>query len=77
MKPRETAEFFSRFFQDEIENIWQGCVDGPSEEFEGKERLGSHVPRVNTLSRFPSLSGAHILNIIQASKPATAAVDPV
>ena len=77
MKPQVADESFSRFFHNKIEKIRQGFVDEASEESEGKEHLGSHVPLANTLSRFCSLSGDHIPEIIQASKPTTAAVGHV
>ena len=39
MKPQETTESFSQFFNDKIEKLRQGFVDGPSEESDTKEHL--------------------------------------
>ena len=80
MKPRKAAEAFSRFFQSFfflIEKIRQGFVDGPSEESDAKEHLISSVPPVHMISCFHALSGDQILKHIHASKPTTAAADPL
>ena len=77
MKPQEAAESISRFFNNKIEKIRQGFVDGPSEESHAKEHRVSSVPPVHMISCFHALSGDQILKFIRASKPTTAAVDPV
>ena len=57
--------------------IRQSFVDGPSEESDAKEYFVSTVPPTHMWSCFHALSGDQILKLIHASKPTTAAVDPV
>ena len=68
MKRQETAESFSRFFDNKIEKIGQGFVGGPSEK---------RVPPAHMFSCCHELSGHQILKLNYALKPTTAAVGPV